>query len=76
MKDKCLWLSSLHNTAPLLPVEFPIGDLLVEGGFVSFNIGPCLACAELNVLFSLHDPGFPQLAQSPAHIFNGFVVDM
>jgi len=51
MKDKRLRLSSLHNPAPLLPVEFATHDLLVKGGFVRFNISPCLTCAKLKVFF-------------------------
>jgi|OrbCmetagenome_4_1107370.scaffolds.fasta_scaffold196133_2 hypothetical protein len=76
MKDKRLRLSSLHNPAPLLPVEFATHDLLVKGGFVRFNISPRLTCAKLNLLLRLHDPRFPELAQPLAHIFNAFVVDM
>jgi hypothetical protein len=62
-------------------VEFAIHDCLVEGGFVSFDfvsfgISPLFACAKLDLLLSRHNPGFPQLAQPLAHIFNVFVVDM
>ena len=76
MQDQRGWLSSLHNAAPLFPLDLLTDHLAIKGSFVGLNVCPLPIFAKANALLCVHHPRFTKLTKTLREVFNGFVVDV
>ena len=83
MKDKGFGTTSLHHTAPLLPLHrcgwiWRIGSqvLLVERGLICLHIPPRLAIPKVDILLLDFHPCLSKITKSLFQVLYSFVVDL